>query len=165
MVGIKTIELDDTRAGIVFAKPESVKKAIVKAVKKLDTLVASPTSSKGWTASLGRMTFSNDNIKYDNNAQGPAAKGLDFAHMDIRGLNAGFDNLAYNPETISGKVNSFSFNEKSGLIVKKFHTSFFYGPKSAYLKDLYLETPLTIIQKQLQVSRFGIEPRAFYRSS
>jgi hypothetical protein len=151
-VGIKTIELDDTRAGIVFAKPESVKKAIVKAVKKLDTLVASPTSSKGWTASLGRMTFSNDNIKYDNNAQGPAAKGLDFAHMDIRGLNAGFDNLAYNPETISGKVNSFSFNEKSGLIVKKFHTSFFYGPKSAYLKDLYLETPLTIIQKQLQVS-------------
>jgi hypothetical protein len=32
-VGIKNIELNDTHAGITFAKPESVKKTIVKAVK------------------------------------------------------------------------------------------------------------------------------------
>ncbi|MGH7237107.1 MAG: translocation/assembly module TamB domain-containing protein, partial [Candidatus Saccharimonadales bacterium] len=53
-VGIKDIELDDTRAGIAFAKPESVKKTIVKAVKKLDTLVASPQSGKGWSATLSK---------------------------------------------------------------------------------------------------------------
>ena len=151
-VGIKTIELNDTRAGITFAKPESVKKAVVKAVKKLDTLVASPQNARGWTASLGKVSFDNDNIKFDNNAQTPVVKGLDFAHMDIRGLNADIENIAYNPDTISGKVNTFSFNEKSGLTLKRFHTSFFYGPKNAYLKDLYLETPLTVIQKQLQVS-------------
>ena len=69
--GIKTIELDNTNAAVVFAKPESVKKAVVKEIKKLDTLVASPTSGKGWTATLGKVSFSNDNIKYDNNAQKP----------------------------------------------------------------------------------------------
>lgn len=151
-VGIKTIELNDTRAGTTFSKPESVKKTIVKAVKKLDTLIASPQNSKGWTASLGKISFRNDNIKYDNNAQNPVAKGLDFGHMDIRGLNADAENIAYSTDVISGRVNSFSFDEKCGLIVKKFHTSFLYGPKKSYLNDLYLETPQTVIQKQLQVS-------------
>src|SRR6202042_1519688 len=132
-VGIKSIELNNTDAGLTFAKPESVKKTIVKAVKKLDTLVASPQNSKGWIATLGKISFSNDNIKYDNNAQTPVAKGLDFGHMDIRGLNADVENIAYNPDTISGRINSFTFAEKSGLILKKFHTSFLYGPKNSYL--------------------------------
>ena len=150
-VGIKSIELNNTNAGITFDKPESVKKTIVKAVKKLDTLVASPQNAKGWTTSLGKISFSNDNIRYDNNAQAPVAKGLDFGHMNIKNLNADVANIAYNPDTISGRINSFIFNEKSGLIIKKFHTSFLYGPKSSYLNDLYLETPQTVIQKQLQV--------------
>jgi len=151
-IGIKNIELNDTKAGITFAKPESVKKTIVKAVKKLDTLVASPQNSKGWIANLGKISFSNDNIGYDNNAQNPVPKGLDFGHMNIRSLNADAENIAYSTDVISGRINSFSFNEKSGLIIKKFHTTFLYGPKNSYLNDLYLETPQTVIQKQLQVS-------------
>jgi hypothetical protein len=151
-VGIKNIELNDTRASFAFAKPESVKKTIVKAIKKLDTLVATPQNEKGWTAKLGKISFSNDNIKYDNNAQNPIAKGLDFSHMDIRNLNANAENIAYNPDSISGKINSFTFSEKSGLVIKKFHTSFLYGPKNAYLNDLLVETPQTVIQKQLRVS-------------
>jgi hypothetical protein len=151
-VGIKSIELDDTKAGLAFAKPESVKTTIVKAVKKLDTLVASPKSAKGWNAKLGKISFNNDNIKYDNNAQNPIARGLDFAHMDLRNLNADAQNISYSPDTISGRINSFTFSEKSGLVIKKFHTSFLYGPKSSYLNDLLVETPQTILQKQLQVS-------------
>jgi hypothetical protein len=151
-VGIKSIALDNTNASVVFAKPETVKKAVVKTVKKLDTLVASPQNAKPWTAKLGKISFNNDYIKYDDDAQKPIAKGLDFAHMNIRALNADIENIAYSPDTISGRINSFTFNEKSGLIIRKFHTSFLYGSKSSYLNDLYLETPQTILQKQLQVS-------------
>lgn len=151
-IGIKSIELSDTRAALALAKPQTVKKAVVKAVKKLDTIVSSPQTSRGWIATLGKVTFSNDEIKFDNNAQKPIAKGLDFGHMDIRNLNADFENLAYSPDTTSGKINSFTFTEKSGLIIKEFHTAFFYGPKNSYLNDLYLETPQTVIQRKLQVS-------------
>lgn len=151
-VGIKSIELDDTRAGVTFAKPESVKKSVVKALKKLDTLVASPQNQKGWAATLGKITFSNDNVKFDNNAQNALPKGLDFAHMDIRNLNAEIADLSYDPNTISGSVNSFSFREKSGLVIQKFHTKFLYGPKNAYLNDLLVQTPQSLIQKQLQIS-------------
>ncbi|MCR8559759.1 translocation/assembly module TamB domain-containing protein [Mucilaginibacter sp. BJC16-A38] len=152
VIGIKNITLDDTKAGITFAKPESVKKEVVKAVKKLDTLVATPTSGKGWRAKLAKVSFSNDNIQFDNDAQKALPKGLDFAHMDIKNLNADVEDISYSLDTISGKVNSFTFAEKSGLIIQKFHTSFLYGPKSAYLNDLLVETPQTVLQKQLQVS-------------
>ncbi len=151
VVGIKTIELNDTRAGLTLAKPKSVVKEVVKTVKKLDTLVASPKSQKGWTAVLDKMSFANDNVKFDNNAQNQLPKGLDFNHMDIRNLDADIERLSYSADAISGRVNTFTFSEKSGLAIKRFHTSFFYGPKSAYLKDLYVETPQSVIQKQVQV--------------
>jgi hypothetical protein len=151
-VGIKNIELNDTKAAFTFAKPQNVKKAVIKAVKKLDTIAANPKSGKGWIATLAKINFTNDDIQFDNNAQKPIAKGLDFAHMHIRDLNADAENIAYNSDTISGKINSFTFNEKSGLTIRKFHTAFFYGPKNAYLNDLLVETPQTVIQKQLQVS-------------
>jgi hypothetical protein len=148
---IGNITLDDTRASLTFAKPQTVKKAIVKTIKKLDTLVAKPQSTKGWAAVLRKISFKNDNIQFDNNAQKPAAKGLDYAHMNIRDLNAEFENLAYSTDTISGKINSLTFTEKSGLAIKKFHTSFFYGQHKSYLNNLYLETPQTVLQKHLEV--------------
>jgi hypothetical protein len=152
VVSIKSIDLNDTKANLAFLAPQQVKQEVVKVVKKIDTLAKPAASTKGWAAMLDRVTFSNDDIKFDNNAQKPMPKGLDFAHMDIKNLNADITNLSYNPDTISGKVNSFTFSEKSGLVINKFHTSFFYGPKNAYLNDLYVETPQTVLQKQLQVT-------------
>ncbi|MDR6940582.1 translocation/assembly module TamB domain-containing protein [Mucilaginibacter pocheonensis] len=149
-VGIKSIELNDTWAELSLAKPKTVQKAVIKTVKKLDTLVSSPQTSK-WAVTLGKVSFTNDNIKFDNEAQKAIPKGLDFGHMDMRNLNAEAENISYNPDTISGKINSFSFNEKSGLKINKFHTAFFYGPTNAYMNDLLLETPQTVLQKSVQV--------------
>ncbi|HTD41360.1 MAG TPA: hypothetical protein VK671_12115, partial [Mucilaginibacter sp.] len=93
----------------------------------------------------------NDNIQFDNNAQKPIANGLDYAHMNIRDLSADLENLAYSTDTISGKINNLAFSEKSGLEIKKLHTSFFYGQHKSYLNDLYLETPQTVLQKKLEM--------------
>jgi hypothetical protein len=155
-VGIKSILLDNTTAGLTFAKPATVTKAVEKTIKKIDTLT-STTQAKGWTAALGKVTFTNNNIKFDNDAQKPLPHGLDFAHMSIKNLNADAGNIAYSPDSLSGKINSFTFAEKSGLKINKFHTAFFYGPKNAYLKDLLVETPTSVIQKDLQVAYPSIE--------
>lgn len=155
-VGIKSIKLNNTNAGLTFAKPATVTKAVEKTIKKIDTLT-STTQAKGWTASLSRITLTNDNIKFDNDAQKPLPRGLDFAHMGIKNLNTDIQDLNYTPDSTSGKVNSFTFTEKSGLKINKFHTTFFYGPKSAYLKDMLVETPTSVIQKELQVGYPSIE--------
>ncbi len=151
-VGIKSIQLDNTNAALALAKPQTVKKEVVQAAKKLDTLVFTPQSGKGWAATIDKVTFANDNVKFDNNATAAIPKGLDFNHMGLKNLDADVENISYNPDTISGKVNSFTFTEKSGFVLQKFHTAFLYGPKNAYLNDLLVQTPQTLIQKQLQVS-------------
>ncbi|TWR27985.1 translocation/assembly module TamB [Mucilaginibacter achroorhodeus] len=155
-VRIKSITLDGTNAGLILAKPQTVAKAVDKTVKKIDTL-ASRTQAKGWRASLDKIVLSNNNVKFDNDAQKALQRGLDFGHMDIKNLNADIEKLAYSPDTIAGKVNSFTFSDKSGFEVNKFQTSFLYGPKSAYLKDLLLITPRSVIQKDLQVGYPSIE--------
>jgi len=150
-IDVKNVSLDDTKAALTFAKPQTVKKAVVKTVKKLDTLVGKPQSAKGWAAIIRKISFKNEDIKFDNEAQKPIAKGLDYAHMNIRNLNADLENLAYSPDTISGKINNVTFTEKSGLDIKKFHTAFFYGSKKSYMNDLYLETPYTVLQKKVEI--------------
>ncbi|GAA4097056.1 hypothetical protein GCM10022392_20650 [Mucilaginibacter panaciglaebae] len=151
-VGIKSIELSDTKAALKLAKPKTVAKAVIKIVKKLDTIAANPQNTRGWSATLGKIIFANDDIQFNNEAQAPVVKGLDFGHMHIRNLNADAENIAYSPDAISGNINSFTFNDKSGLTINRFHTKFFYGPKNAYLNDLLVETPNSVIQKQVQVS-------------
>jgi hypothetical protein len=150
-VGIKNIQLENTNGSLALLKPQKVQKAVVKALKKADTLVASPQSGKGWTLALARISLVNDNIKFDDEAQKPVAKGIDYMHMDIRNLNGDAQDIAYSPAQISGRINTFTFSDKSGLKVQKFHTTFLYGEKQSYLNDLYLQTPYTVIQDQVQV--------------
>lgn len=151
-VGIKNIQLENTNGMLALLKPQSVKKAIVKAIKKADTLMASPGSGKGWSLSLTKMSFVNDNVEFDNEAQKALPKGIDFAHMDIRNLNADAQDIAYDQTKIAGRINTFTFSDKSGLKVEKFHTTFLYGEKQSYLNNLYLQTPYTVLQDQVQIA-------------
>ncbi|MBE9584368.1 translocation/assembly module TamB domain-containing protein [Mucilaginibacter sp. JRF] len=155
-VGIANITLDQTNATVTFAKPQTVAKAAEKAAKTVDTLVSSPAQS-AWAVTLKKFTITNNNIKFDNNAQKPLKAGLDPAHMFIKNLNVDIENVSYNPDSSSGRINAVTFNEKSGFALKKFNTDFFYGPKSAYLKDLLVETPNTVLQKSVEVSYPSID--------
>ena len=156
-VGVKSITLNDTKAGLTLSKPQSVVDAAVKGAKKLDTLVTARNSNKSWRATIGKISLANNDIKFDNNAQARLLRGLDFGHMDIKNLTTDIENLSYSPDTITGKVNQFTFSDKSGFNLKQFRTSFMYGAKSAYLKDLYVETPQTVLQRNVEVSYPSIE--------
>jgi hypothetical protein len=57
-VDIKSIELNGTRAALTLAKPQAVAKAVVKAVKKLDTIVAAPQTGPAWSAKLAATILS-----------------------------------------------------------------------------------------------------------
>jgi hypothetical protein len=149
-VNLKSIELADTRSTISLLKPQTVQKAIVRTIKKLDTIMAAPTSGKPWVLKLGKLSLKNNDVKFDNEVQAPM-KGFDYMHMNVHNLNAEFEDFAY-AKDITGRINSFSFSDKSGLNVKKFHTNFLYGEKHSSLNDLYVETPQTVIQKRVQVS-------------
>ena len=156
-VVIKNIELNQTKAALGTGRPataadikSTVKEASKKAVDK-DTTTKTAAQEKGWTVKLGKVAFANDDIQFDNNAVKALPKGIDYNHLNLKSLNVDADDILYSPTTISGKINQFAFSEKSGVQIKNFRTTFLYGQKQSFLKNLYLETPGTIIRDYIEV--------------
>ena len=155
-VVIKSITLNNTTAALATGRP-STAKDVQKTVKQTAEKVAdkdttdNAANEKGWTVKLNKVSFADNNIQFDNNAQKATPKGIDFMHLGIKGLTVDADNIYYSPTIISGKINQFKFTEKSGVQIKNFHTQFLYGQKEAFLKDLLLETPNTILRNYIDV--------------
>ncbi|RYE29142.1 MAG: translocation/assembly module TamB, partial [Sphingobacteriaceae bacterium] len=161
-VVIKNIELNQTKAALGTGRPataadikSTVKEASKKAVDK-DTTTKTAAEEKGWTVKLGKVAFADDDIQFDNNAVKALPKGIDYNHLNLKGLQVDADDILYSPTTISGKINQFAFTEKSGVQIKNFRTTFLYGQKQSFLKNLYLETPGTIIRDYIDVKYSSI---------
>ncbi|MGV8878431.1 MAG: translocation/assembly module TamB domain-containing protein [Sphingobacteriaceae bacterium] len=144
---IKNLELKDTKAALVLLKSVQ-KKSAQKAKESVATV---NTAATGWNVKLKKVDFANNDIQFDNNNAKPVDKGIDYMHMNIKNLLVQAENILYSPEEISGKINDVKFTEKSGLNIQEFHTNFLYGEKQAYLNDLYLKTPQTLIKDKIHV--------------
>ncbi|WP_409417287.1 translocation/assembly module TamB domain-containing protein [Flavobacterium sp. PS2] len=106
----------------------------------------------GWKLKLKSADIQNIAFKYDDMQSKPTKKGIDYGHLDLDNFNLKAEKLYYANDTVSGSVKSFTVNEKSGLKIETFKTDFFYGPKNAYLDNLYLKTPQTLLQKNIKVA-------------
>ncbi len=108
--------------------------------------------ANNWKVTIDKSNLENINFIYDDNNSITIKKGIDYKHLNIIKLSLNAKNLNYNSETISGKIKSFTINEKSGLIVEKLKTDFYYGQKKAFLKNLFLKTPQTVLQKDIEIN-------------
>lgn len=146
-VVIKNLELKDTKA--VLALLKSVQDKSEEKAKEI--VVTVDTVTTGWNVKINKVDFARNDIQFDNHNVKPVNKGMDYMHMNIRNLSVNANDIIYSPKEISGKINDVKFIEKSGLNIQEFHTDFFYGEKQAYLNDLYLKTPQTLIKNKIQV--------------
>ncbi|MCV9926589.1 translocation/assembly module TamB domain-containing protein [Flavobacterium sp. LS1R49] len=121
--------------------------------KQLKTPNLDTTAIKqaGWKLKLKSADIQNVAFKYDDMQSKPGKKGVDYGHLDLDNFNLKAEKIYYANDTILGSIKSFAVNEKSGLKIQEFKTDFFYGPKNAYLNDLYLKTPQTLLQKNIKI--------------
>lgn len=145
MIDLDNLEIDGLKGQLAFGKFE---KQVQQALPKETQAV----QQAQWKFKLGTTDIKNIAFKFDDQNSAPVAKGMDYKHLDITGLKLKAKDLSYAPDAISGNITSFAIKDKSGLDVKELHTDFFYGPKGAELKDLYLETPYTLVQDRITVS-------------
>lgn len=104
-----------------------------------------------WEVKVTKTEFKRVNFRYDNNNINRINEGIDYNHLDFTQLNLQVDALYYNPENISGAVNSLTFKDKSGLNIQSFTADFFYGKKNAFFKKLYLKTPQTELKDEILI--------------
>ncbi|WPO76888.1 translocation/assembly module TamB domain-containing protein [Flavobacterium sp. KACC 22761] len=105
----------------------------------------------GWKAKLNKVDIENVAFKFDDMQSKSVAKGLDYSHLDLNKFNFQAEKLYYANDTISGNIKSLAVVEKNGLNIQALKTDFFYGPKNAYLNNLYLKTPQTLLQDKIKV--------------
>lgn len=128
--------------------------ALGKADKSIKTPDADTTAIKqeGWNLKLAKIIVADVNFKFDDLNAAPAAKGIDFKHLDLEGFNLDADKLDYRDNHISANVNMLTAKEKSGVNIESLRTNFVYTDKGASIKNLYLKTPQTLLRDEIVVS-------------
>ena len=123
---------------------------------KTPSLDSTAIKQAGWKVKLNDIDIQDVAFKFDDMQSKPVLKGIDYSHLDLNKLNFKAEKLYYGNDTISGNIKALTVNDKSGLQIQSLKTNFFYGPKNAYLNDLYLKTPQTLLQNKVKVQYSSI---------
>lgn len=143
LLDFDTFQLKNLKGNLVFGKKDQQIKT-----PDIDT---TSIPQEGWKMKLKLVDLQNVAFKFDDMKSPQLKKGIDYNHLDLSQLNLKAQQLNYSSNTVSGNINSFTVKEKSGLDVQELRTGFFYGQKEAYLKNLYLKTPRTLLRDKVIV--------------
>ncbi|MBV6878922.1 translocation/assembly module TamB domain-containing protein [Epilithonimonas ginsengisoli] len=115
------------------------------------------TQEKAMKVLLGKLIFEDVKVAYNNTAVAPTKSGMDFNHLNFGKLNVDVRDFKMENNGFAGSVKSAEIQEARGLDIQKFNTDFVYSDKEAYLKDLYLQTPKTILRDEVVLNYNSIE--------
>ncbi|KQT16446.1 cell envelope biogenesis protein AsmA [Chryseobacterium sp. Leaf404] len=115
------------------------------------------TKEKAMKVILGKLLLDDVKVAYNNTAVAPTRSGMDFNHLNFAKLNLDVRNFKMENNGFAGSVKSAEIQEARGLNVQKFNTDFVYSEKEAYLKNLYLQTPKTILRDEVALNYNSIE--------
>lgn len=142
-IDINKLAIANTGASLVIGRHADAP-AVIDTIVKKDT-------TEGWRVNAGDIDLSGLAFKMDNENTPRVARGMDYAHLNLKDLVLHMRNLAYTSDSISGKIEHLAVKEQSGLDLMELKTAFNYNPQGAILNDLYLLTPHTLLKDHLEV--------------
>ncbi|MES2240054.1 MAG: translocation/assembly module TamB domain-containing protein [Bacteroidota bacterium] len=145
-IALNSIELDKTNGQLTLTKAQKTAKESV-----------GNTSGLAWKIDVDAVSIREFNFVFDNNNVVKTQKGIDYNHLKLTDLNFEGKSIVIRDNAYSGTIDSFIFKEKSGFQLDELETEFNYTSKEAFLKNLYLKTPQTILQHDILVSYPSIE--------
>ncbi|WP_326980941.1 translocation/assembly module TamB domain-containing protein [Chryseobacterium sp. MYb264] len=125
--------------------------------KKEPEVSKASDKEKAMQVLLGKLVLNDVKVVYNNTAIAPTKQGMDFNHMNFSKMNVEVRSFKMENNTFAGTVNSAEIQEARGLDIQKFNTDFVYAEKEAYLKDLYLQTPKTLIRDEVILNYESID--------
>lgn len=117
----------------------------------------SSTAEESLSLALRKLILDDVKVIYNNTAISPTRSGMDFNHLNFSKMNLEVRNFQMKDGTFAGTVNSAEIKEGRGLNIQKFQTDFVYDDQQAYLKDLYLQTPKTILRDEVVLNYNSIQ--------
>ncbi|MDB5202265.1 MAG: hypothetical protein JWQ27_1674 [Ferruginibacter sp.] len=114
-------------------------------ISAIDTTVAPP-----WLIQVKQLNIGSSQLQYDD-ANKPAAGGLDFAHFNASNLNVNIHNFIYSADSTAAQVSQFSFADASGFQLDSTHLNFLFTDTILSAKELYVKTPHTLLQDAIEI--------------
>ncbi len=115
------------------------------------------SSPKAWDIGLGKLEIVESRFIYDNENEPEEKSKVDFAHIDISGLNLNVDNIVIMNDSLSAIINDLSLYEKSGFTVNSLSGDIKVGSFGIIAKELKVRTPENDIDADLQFSANGFD--------
>lgn len=142
IVDIKEIRLNNTKSTLAMMKKEQV---------KTQTIIDTTAAENNWQLKLNSIKIDSFDFQFDDYNSVAVKKGIDYKHLDLKGLKLDANTFFYSPKMISGTIKDFRLSDKSGVQIDSLTTDFFYGNQGSYLKKLYLKTPQTELKNEIIV--------------
>ena len=142
-VHLKSVNLFNTEASVVFLKKNSLKKTEkINAGRVLNpTSVPSVASTNNWKVLVDKIIFDGNTIQYQDLNVPLQKRGMNYSDLKISKLKLNSERFYYSPTQTSGWIYSGSFKDKSGFEIQSLQTDFAYTDKQTFLKKFLLKTP------------------------
>ncbi len=141
LIDIKSLAISNIKGNLELGKIEKI--------VAQNNLTATSTSSN-WKVKISKANLQKIDFKFDDESAVATNNGMDYNHLDIKNFNLNADEINYSKLITSGKINSFTVTDKSGLDIKALKTDFVYlDNKGISLKNLYLKTSQTEVRDEI----------------
>ena len=116
---------------------------VVKVVADTLTAIATNTTSLGIV--IKDIALQNNSLIYNNISQPKKRAGLDYHHLDIKGLKLLASNTKFDNGNINTNIKSFGFKDKSGFAIDTLSGLVNLDSSNVNIRDFYVETPYSKI--------------------
>ncbi len=149
LASIETMELSGLKGRFILEKTPPLQDSIAQA--------AAPNN---WKVNLAQVALGELDFHFKDENQVPPSGEFNAAELHLTDLNLEAEDFYYSADTISGNIKSSTFKDQRGLYIKSLKTDFLYGSTTTYLKDLYLETPNSLLRDKIVLEYPSIEALA-----
>ncbi|MGK9116998.1 translocation/assembly module TamB domain-containing protein [Olivibacter jilunii] len=149
-IDIKQAVLENNTAKVSFGR-------IQKPTPSTSTLDTGETTPIKWQVNISDLIIGKNKLAYFDANQPKVAKGMDYGNLDMTGVDLKMSDFFFSIDSISGKLNQLNFKDRSGFTITKAEADFVYTEKGAEAKDLYIETPNTLIRNYARVNYPSLE--------
>lgn len=143
-IKVGTLALEDAKSRLIFGK-DKINTSITKNQAESDT------SSNNWKIWADGLTLNKIDFQMDDPNTPKYSPGMDYNHLNFQQIFFTASNAFYSSDSIAANLKHLALREQSGLKILDFRTKATYTNQGAILRNLYLQTPNSILQDYLSI--------------
>lgn len=154
-IDLEAVSLQNTIASIRLGKTEQAKVVEKEVEQEVET-----QAEAGWRIFAKTLALENNDLRFDNDNSPRTNEGMDYAHLHAENFTLRAKDILLDTDSIGGTINKANFKEQGGFVLNALQTEFLYTTRESYLRNLYLETPGTKLQRNAAIRYASIESLA-----